>query len=713
MKARWRRRCAVAGLSLSGLLVSGAASGQLIVGTVSDSARVPIQAALVTALDVSGVVQGRALTDPDGRYRIRLSAGTPVQLVVERIGFATYATEFGSTDAEGPQIRNIVLSTEAVPLTGLVVQVPPRFCDRSGDAGPQLVRAWEEATKALRTVAMTQERSPLSFRVERYRRRLAEDGEEVLEHQRDRHWLRTLTPFRSPPIDSLMAEGFLVEREGELIYRGPDVTTLLSGAFADTHCLTVAPSEDSTVAVAFRPVPGRSMPGIAGQLILRTVDWRLQQVRFHYVNASEILGDARATGEVSFAELPDGRWLVRRWQIRMPLLERRIRPDLWDEGVHVIGYVEEGGLVRETRGASGDVLFRASTGHIAATVVDSTGNYPIQGAVVRVPGAGATATTDAHGRFVIGDLMAGTYLVRVRTPLLDSLGLGSLEERITVVAGDTRNARLREPRVEELVLDRCSKRDAGPDGRTVLHLALRDRSGNRLAAGQPVRLEWDRFSMPGSGREVVRSTNETLLETDSLGTVRACDVPDYVTYRITANPGTPEEASGSLWVPSGAHARAAVIDLRGEPAATASGREPRQSPAPVARGVVGEEGIYRVDGKELEALAEGTRDIAGLIRSIPGLRARRNSGGLCVTTTRVTTGYSPRRGEIVYSHSEECPGMIPVYVDDVRLGPDQAGRVLESFSGGSIGSIEYVSGWQAGARYGTGAANGVLLIRTR
>lgn len=54
----------------------------------------------------------------------------------------------------------------------------------------------------------------------------------------------------------------------------------------------------------------------------------------------------------------------------------------------------------------------------AVTFVDS--GAPVTGAVVRIPAAGASATTDAEGRFEIAGLAAGTYELLVEQGTLVS-----------------------------------------------------------------------------------------------------------------------------------------------------------------------------------------------------------------------------------------------------------------------------------------------------
>lgn len=59
----------------------------------------------------------------------------------------------------------------------------------------------------------------------------------------------------------------------------------------------------------------------------------------------------------------------------------------------------------------------------------------------------------------------------------------------------------------------------------------------------------------------------------------------------------------------------------------------------------------------------------------------------------------------------DCPDAVPIIVDGVKI-PDPS-TYLPSLSLKMVESVEFVPAALAGARYGTGFAGGVLVIRTR
>ncbi len=80
----------------------------------------------------------------------------------------------------------------------------------------------------------------------------------------------------------------------------------------------------------------------------------------------------------------------------------------------------------------------AQTTRVTGVVYDSTAGAPLAGAVVQVvdaarPGAPpASAVADGSGRFSVGPLRVGEYLVAFAHPRLDSLGLTDVTRRVAV-----------------------------------------------------------------------------------------------------------------------------------------------------------------------------------------------------------------------------------------------------------------------------------------
>jgi hypothetical protein len=133
-------------------------------------------------------------------------------------------------------------------------------------------------------------------------------------------------PFRSQDAALLATDGYVVERDGEVIYYAPDADVLLSDSFAATHCFQLAaPPEDEPglIGLAFRPIEAaRARRDIEGTFWIDRATAELRSLDFAFTNMPAASERAEPGGRVEFTRLPDGEWLVSRWHIRMPELQR-------------------------------------------------------------------------------------------------------------------------------------------------------------------------------------------------------------------------------------------------------------------------------------------------------------------------------------------------------------------------------------------------------
>ena len=123
-----------------------------------------------------------------------------------------------------------------------------------------------------------------------------------------------------------------------------------------------------------------------------------------------------------------------------------------------------------------------------------------------------------------------------------------------------------------------------------------------------------------------------------------------------------------------------------------------------------------IASRELEAAHVGD-----LLRSFPSLRVSEpHPGAVCIETRRRTTDTPATAlgGRTQVSDLESyrrversCPKMVQVYIDDVRV--PLAEYLIAGLRPRDVERIEYVNGVAAGARFGTGSAEGIVLIYTR
>jgi hypothetical protein len=124
---------------------------------------------------------------------------------------------------------------------------------------------------------------------------------------------------------------------------------------------------------------------------------------------------------------------------------------------------------------------------------------------------------------------------------------------------------------------------------------------------------------------------------------------------------------------------------------------------------------------DIEAREGGARHIGDLIRNFPSLSVHEPRPGMvCIAARRRTTN-TPNPGSVLgtidvtggagINTTRLCPKMVQVYIDDIAIF--RAEEMLATISPQNIERVEYVNGVAAGARFGTGYAEGVLLLYTR
>ena len=151
---------------------------------------------------------------------------------------------------------------------------------------------------------------------------MSADGRRVLEEERTYDRRFTSRPFVAADPEQLAERGFVeTPTFGTWRYYAPDADVLLSDAFLDTHCFRLQRTErndEQLIGLAFEPIPGRRVPEVKGVLWLDQSTARLRSIEFGYVNLHSEVRGQYGGGKVILAELPNGTWIVREWEIRMP-----------------------------------------------------------------------------------------------------------------------------------------------------------------------------------------------------------------------------------------------------------------------------------------------------------------------------------------------------------------------------------------------------------
>lgn len=338
------------------LLSVGPVDAQTVVGRVADERDGrPLRGAFLRLADSTGTARAADFTDAEGRFRLPAPGAGRYRLHVERIGFVSDTVgSFRLEEHTGRRIR-VSLSRHPVRVSDLAVDVRSRCRDRPSDA-KVAHRLWSEIRKALRQRVWSERIRGLRVVTRQY---LHRTGPDLEVEETVREWRDTVSgprPFHAADPEKLARDGFVEVFDDSTVYYGPDARTLLSRAFVETHCFGVRASDDGSgrVGVTFRPRDGRDLPDVEGVLWLDRESSELREIEFRYTNLPYPAEPEHAGGRVEYFRLAGGPWIIRRWQIRTPLLSLDLNrlAEIGGREVQVRGYALRGGSVAGLAGAA-------------------------------------------------------------------------------------------------------------------------------------------------------------------------------------------------------------------------------------------------------------------------------------------------------------------------------------------------------------------------
>ena len=469
---------------------------QAIHGTLVDaSTGAPVDGAAVVLLDEVDTQVAWRLTDPSGRFSFPLERPGTYRLRADRIGHASVRSDPLVVDGLDTITYRLEMPVEAIVLVGLTVESGRRCQVRPGSS-EATAQVWEEARKALEATAQTTRRGFYRYVIRRFERELDARGRRVLKEESRIDRQLTPNPWKSLPVDDLLSGGFVRADGDGSVYYAPDADVLLSDPFLDTHCMRLTEGEDESeglIGLAFEPVNDRGITEISGTLWVDPSNGELQWLDYGYEEL-DVPNRDRLGGRVSFEGLPNGTWIVRDWTIRMPLLSAT-RTERGGIRTELIGIKEEGGLIVRVSDVGGEIVLDSRSGILEGVVVDSAGNAPVAGVVVRLDGSNQ-ATTDEEGRFRYTSLAEGHYSLSVSNPALDALGLGPPPTYVESVPGEVSSIRLQFPGVVSALTAVCGPHEPRVGG-GILMGHIRDASG-APAPGSEVLIRWQEVrALPG------------------------------------------------------------------------------------------------------------------------------------------------------------------------------------------------------------------------
>ena len=411
--------------------VSAALGAQALRGrvTMPDSVA-PAVGILVAASDARGAEIARAVSNERGEFLLPLPRSGRFDVRALRVGYRpTFVSSVDVAAGDTVAVR-IVLARDLVRLATIVVRRSDD-CRARDQGGARVAEVWEEARKALLAAQIPRGGDALVVEWIRYDRQIDSTGRRVLDQVVRLSRSPSDQPFRSRDAALLARDGYVVEDSIGVNYYAPDAEVLLSESFAGTHCFQLAEAptgEPGLIGLAFRPVAAAlRRRDIIGTFWIDRASAELRAIDFVFTGLPAAAERADPGGRVEFTPLPDGVWLVSRWQIRMPELERVMPSTVGGRRVRVVGSsirlrgakVVGGEITRVERG--GSVVFRARGSALAVRLLAPDGHAAaLAGTTVRLDGTDYVAQADSAGIALFPLVLPGRYRVAVTPPAADA-----------------------------------------------------------------------------------------------------------------------------------------------------------------------------------------------------------------------------------------------------------------------------------------------------
>jgi hypothetical protein len=468
------RQIAALALAAGALVMCPAwTSAQVIHGELqakATGANAGIAGAVVQLLDsLGGGPVTRTLSDERGTFVLHAPAPGHYYLRARRIGFRPVTSHilWIATDT------NVVLPMVDAPvILPAITSYERTECHIRPDSGLALANLWEDAKTALISAEITRESSPYAFQLVNHARLYDFTSGELLGVALNETKSYDTRSWVSLPPEDLRRDGYVRVGPDSTTFVAPDIQTLLSTYFADTHCLRIGAHQfapDSLIGVDFDPVTNPDHVEIRGTIWLSRQSHNLNAIDFHYVNLDLGGADSAAGGRVEFAPLTPGGWVLTDWSIRMPTVHVAVNNQLHPTPASYRRGGRTPPTILETRRRIVPDQLHVSGGTLRGVFRDSTPIWtqPVRSVAVhvtagpaRVPIAHAEAIaylmgthrwvkTDSSGTASFNGLVHGSYLIEVSTAELDVLGWPRERVRIDVggKAGETADVQLQSPLV--------------------------------------------------------------------------------------------------------------------------------------------------------------------------------------------------------------------------------------------------------------------------
>ncbi len=492
---------------------------QVVRGRVTEvNSSTPVVGALVSLLgDAGDSTIVSVLTTPAGDYAVRAPGAGTYRLAVKRIGVQRFVSVpfflgTGETRSLDVPIAALAMTLPEVNVSGLCVTRPGEL--------RRIASLWDEARTALEATEISLRDRLIEAKISRYAAEVDPGSLRVLFDWRSDAQVMVSQPFTSLSGDSLSAVGYWRHLEGDSVeYMAPDASALASNAFIRDHCFVLAAARrgrPDLVGLSFVPARDRTLPDIMGTIWLDARGFELRFIEFRYTRLPQMPDAERVGGEVHFARLASGAWIVDRWFIRMPqviVTPQSLVPQrqLFEEG---------GAVITE------DVASSVEPASVTGVVRDSAGR-PISGAVVRAIGTHRQVLTADDGAFALDSLPPGGLSVVAHTDGYDSFAVLAASRRLDLQPGRAQRIELRAPDSGDIRSAVCTDPNLWyiqrARGRGALRLLMVDSATSVPMPGIRFLASWPPEAEPGGGTQGEERYQQAV--TDSRGAATFCDLP--------------------------------------------------------------------------------------------------------------------------------------------------------------------------------------------
>lgn len=394
---------------------------------------VPVAGVVVQLLDSAEAVAASSISDERGVYRVVATREGTYHLLARRVGFAPTRTEAFVLRAGITRDEPIALASLAIALD--TIRVRASTCTVLSRANADVSAVWEQTKTALLATDATTTTRPLSTMLMRYEQ-LDRAGTTTVRSVSVQDADSAGPPWYAPSPRTMRDKGYAHWLTPTTMqFWAPSLEVLGSNEFAEDHCARLDDaSDDASLVLAFEPRRKRlDYIDVAGRIVVDRRTAELRELRFHYTNVDSAAVQADAGGQMQFAKLRDGSWIVSDWFIRVPVVDTAPKTTAATRvPTRTVAYAEiVGGRVYVAR-RDDDTVFALPFPKLAGVIRDSLSGRAIPDAQLFLREAGRVAVTDSVGRFTLGAVRPGIHTLQVNTPSLDSLGSASVKRLLVV-----------------------------------------------------------------------------------------------------------------------------------------------------------------------------------------------------------------------------------------------------------------------------------------